>query len=142
MRQSASLSSVRPARILVAEDNEINQIVTTQVLSKVGFECDLATNGREALEALRTKTYDLILMDCQMPEMDGFEATRRFRLQELEMGQVGTKQLPIIALTANALCGDRERCIEAGMSDYLTKPIDPVKLIDLIHHYLTDAIAH
>ncbi len=142
MQRSERPRSGRPARILVAEDNEINQIVTTQVLSKVGFECDLATNGREALEALRTKTYDLILMDCQMPEMDGFEATKRFRLQELEKGQAGSKQLPIIALTANALCGDRERCIEAGMSDYLTKPIDPVKLIDLIQHYLNDAIAN
>jgi two-component system, sensor histidine kinase and response regulator len=135
----SSPASGRPARILIAEDNEINQIVTTEVLSKVGFTCDVVANGKQALEALKAKSYDLMLMDCQMPEMDGFEATKRYRSQEQETGSQGLRRLPIIALTANALSGDRERCLEAGMNDYLTKPIDPIKLIDLIHKYLDEA---
>ena len=130
-------ASPRTARILVAEDNEINQIVTTQVLSKVGFKCDLVANGKEALVALESKEYDLVLMDCQMPEMDGFEATRQYRTREVERV---TKPVPIIALTANALRGDRERCLEAGMTDYLTKPIDPIKLIDLVQQYVAEAM--
>jgi signal transduction histidine kinase len=134
-----STAAARPARILIAEDNEINQIVTTEVLSKVGFTCDVVANGKQALEALHEKSYDLILMDCQMPEMDGFEATRQYRLNEQAMGSQGRRRLPIIALTANALAGDRERCLDAGMSDYLTKPIDPVTLIDLIYKYLDEA---
>jgi signal transduction histidine kinase len=135
----ASPPAARPARILIAEDNEINQIVTTEVLSKVGFTCDVVANGKEALDALQAKSYDLILMDCQMPEMDGFEATRQYRVKEQAVGSQGTQRLPIIALTANALAGDRERCLDAGMSDYLTKPIDPIKLIDLIYKYLNEA---
>ena len=130
-------ASSRTARILVAEDNEINQIVTTQVLSKVGFTCDLVANGKEALAALQSKEYDLVLMDCQMPEMDGFEATRQYRTREVERV---AKPVPIIALTANALRGDRERCLEAGMTDYLTKPIDPIKLIDLVQQYVAEAM--
>jgi CheY-like chemotaxis protein len=133
--------SPRPARILVAEDNEINQIVTTQVLSKVGYKCDLVANGKEALQALTEKRYDLVLMDCQMPEMDGFEATRQYRTQESTRTQTGTAPVPIIALTANAMSGDRERCLEAGMTDYLTKPINPVKLIDLVQQYLDEVMA-
>ncbi len=136
------LSAVqRTARILVAEDNEINQIVTTQVLSKVGFVCDLVVNGKEALEALVSKDYDLVLMDCQMPEMDGFEATRQYRSRESEAGgpDERAKPVPIIALTANAMRGDRERCLDAGMTDYLTKPIDPIKLLDLVQQYLDEA---
>jgi signal transduction histidine kinase len=133
-------ASSRAARILVAEDNEINQIVTTQVLSKVGFTCDLVGNGKEALAALENKEYDLVLMDCQMPEMDGFEATRQYRTREATQVAERPKPVPIIALTANALRGDRERCLEAGMTDYLTKPIDPVKLIDLVQQYISEAM--
>ncbi|HJS07760.1 MAG TPA: response regulator [Pirellulales bacterium] len=132
-------STPRTARILVAEDNEINQIVTTQVLSKVGYTCDLVANGKEALEALELKDYDLVLMDCQMPELDGFEATRQYRSQEASLPYERVKPVPIIALTANAMRGDRERCLEAGMTDYLTKPIDPIKLIDLVQQYLEEA---
>jgi CheY-like chemotaxis protein len=130
----------RTARILVAEDNEINQIVTTQVLSKVGYACDLVANGKEALEALELKDYDLVLMDCQMPELDGFEATRQYRSQEAAVLHERARPVPIIALTANAMRGDRERCLEAGMTDYLTKPIDPIKLIDLVQQYLEEAM--
>jgi signal transduction histidine kinase len=135
---AAMPAATRNARILVAEDNEINQIVTTQVLSKVGYTCDLVANGKEALQALEEKSYDLVLMDCQMPELDGFEATRRYR-QRQTAGAAAPKEVPIIALTANALSGDRERCLEAGMNDYLTKPIDPIKLINLIEQYLDEA---
>jgi signal transduction histidine kinase len=130
----------RTARILVAEDNEINQIVTTQVLSKVGYNCDLVANGKEALEALELKDYDLVLMDCQMPELDGFEATRQYREQEAAALHERARPVPIIALTANAMRGDRERCLEAGMTDYLTKPIDPIRLIDLVQQYLDEAM--
>jgi signal transduction histidine kinase len=138
--QETMTSTARHARILVAEDNEINQIVTTQVLAKVGFTCDLASNGKEALAALESKEYDLVLMDCQMPEMDGFEATRQYRTREAGQLAEKPKPVPIIALTANALRGDRERCLEAGMTDYLTKPIDPIKLIDLVQQYIAEAM--
>jgi CheY-like chemotaxis protein len=125
-------------KILIAEDNDINQIVTTKVLANAGYSCDVADNGKMALDALASQEYDLVLMDCQMPEMDGFEATREFRQREATSG-VQTRPLPIIALTANAMGGDRERCLEAGMTDYLSKPIDPAKLVDLIDQYLEEA---
>jgi CheY-like chemotaxis protein len=125
-------------KILIAEDNDINQIVTTKVLANAGYSCDVADNGQKALDALASQEYDLVLMDCQMPEMDGFEATRHFRQKEAAAG-LQTCPLPIIALTANAMGGDRERCLAAGMTDYLSKPIDPVKLVDLIEQYLEEA---
>ena len=127
-------------KILIAEDNDINQIVTTKVLANAGYSCDVADNGKKALDALSSQAYDLVLMDCQMPEMDGFEATREFRQREATSGRQ-TSPLPIIALTANAMGGDRERCLEAGMTDYLSKPIDPAKLVDLIEQYLEEAKA-
>jgi two-component system sensor histidine kinase/response regulator len=130
--------AVSNRKILIAEDNDINQIVTTKVLANAGYACDVADNGKKALEALSNQAYDLVLMDCQMPEMDGFEATREFRQREATSG-LQTRPLPIIALTANAMGGDRERCLEAGMTDYLSKPIDPHRLIDLIDQYLEDA---
>jgi signal transduction histidine kinase/two-component SAPR family response regulator len=126
-------------KILIAEDNDINQVVTTKVLTTAGYDCEVAENGQKALDALAQESYDLVLMDCQMPEMDGFEATRKFRAREAAASVPG--RVPIIALTANALGGDRERCLEAGMTDYLSKPIDPLKLIDLIDHYLDEAKA-
>jgi len=132
--------SLAVRKILIAEDNDINQIVTTKVLASAGYECVVAEYGRKALEALSRATYDLVLMDCQMPEMDGFEATKQFR--ERERATTGQPQpLPIIALTANAMGGDRERCLDAGMTDDLSKPIDPLKLIDLIESYLDEAKA-
>jgi CheY-like chemotaxis protein len=103
--------------VLVAEDNRVNQIVTTRILDRLGFRADAASNGREAIEAMKRVPYDLILMDRQMPEMDGFGATRAIRARDT------ARQPRIIALTANALEGDRERCIAAGMDDYLTKPL-------------------
>lgn len=110
-------------RILVAEDNSVNQKVALQMLEKLGFKADVAANGREALAAVQKVGYTLVFMDCEMPEMDGFEAARRIRaLPTIH------RHVPIVAMTAYALQGDRERCLAAGMSDYLPKPI---RLADL-----------
>ena len=108
-------------RILLAEDEAINRIVVLHMLRQLGYEADAVNNGIEALQALERDTYDVILMDIQMPDMDGFEVTRRIRGARRE-------QPHIIALTAHALAGDRERCLAAGMNDYLSKP---VRLLDL-----------
>ncbi len=120
-------------RILLAEDNRVNQKVVVHVLRKAGLDCDVAENGVEVLEALADKAYDLILMDCQMPEMDGFQTTRHIR--EAEADREG-ERIPIVALTANAIKGDRERCLETGMDDYLTKPVRQKNLLEVITRWL------
>ncbi|RDJ93137.1 response regulator, partial [Lacticaseibacillus rhamnosus] len=107
------------ARILVAEDNRVNQIVMVRLLEKRGAQALVANNGKEALDIHTSAPVDLILMDIQMPEMDGREATRRIREQEKSTGS----HVPIMALTAHAMKGDREKCIRAGMDGYLAKPI-------------------
>jgi CheY-like chemotaxis protein len=115
-----------PLRIMMAEDNPINQRVGKLILQRAGFTIDLVSDGNEALEAHRAKPYDLILMDCQMPMMDGFEASRQIR---------SLKQQPqpvIIAVTANALVGERERCLKAGMDDYLSKPFQAEQLVAVV----------
>jgi Amt family ammonium transporter len=120
--------------LLLAEDNHVNQVVAVEILKKAGFTCDIVNNGLQAVEAVALVDYDLVLMDCQMPEMDGFEATRRIRAIEAE-GKTGRRRpgpLPIVALTANAAKGDRERCLEAGMSDHVPKPINPKLLLQKI----------
>ncbi|MEA2390532.1 MAG: hypothetical protein QOK31_641 [Solirubrobacteraceae bacterium] len=106
--------------VLLAEDNEINQLVAVRMLEKRGFRVDVAGNGREALEMCRRRRYTAIFMDCHMPELDGYEATAEIRRRE-----GGDRRVPIIALTANTMKGDREKCLEAGMDDYVGKPIDP-----------------
>jgi CheY-like chemotaxis protein len=107
-------------KVLVVEDNTTNQLVATKMLRKLGCEAQVASNGLEAVEDFGKSRYDLILMDCQMPVMDGFQATKRIR--ELEIGSLKNERTPIIALTANALLGDRETCLEVGMDDYISKP--------------------
>ncbi len=120
-KPAESVSTGAPARslrILVAEDNTVNQRLALRMLEKAGHRVDLASNGQEAVDAVDRLAYDLVLMDCLMPEMDGFVATRTIRAAE-----VGTdRHVPIVALTANAMQGDREKCFEAGMDDYLAKP--------------------
>jgi len=125
------VSDVR-LRVLVADDNMANQMVAQAILQRLGHRADVAANGREAVEVLRAAPYDLVLMDCQMPEMDGYEATRQIR--SAESGVLDTK-VPIIALTANVTGGNRERCLEAGMDDFLSKPIQPQQLAEIIQRW-------
>ncbi|HEY5087610.1 MAG TPA: response regulator [Gemmatimonadaceae bacterium] len=107
------------ARVLVAEDNPVNQRVASHMLNKLGYRCDIASNGQEAVEMLAQLPYDLVLMDCQMPEVDGYMATRSIRQSE----KSGSRHTPIIAMTANAMREDRARCLEAGMDGFIPKPI-------------------
>ncbi len=117
-----------PLRVLVAEDNVINQRLVSRLLEKRGHQVVVAANGREALEALERQSFDIVLMDLQMPELDGFEATAALRAREAGHGT----HLPVIALTAHAMKGDRERCLAAGMDGYLSKPIRPQELDELL----------
>ncbi len=114
----------RSGRVLLAEDNEINQEVASEMLISLGYTCTRVKNGREALARVRSGGVDLVLMDCQMPEMDGYAATRMIRQWEQQGRLQSAGRLPVIALTAHAMEGDRVRCLEAGMDDYLTKPLD------------------
>jgi CheY-like chemotaxis protein/HPt (histidine-containing phosphotransfer) domain-containing protein len=126
-------SAFKGTRVLVAEDNQVNARLATALLEKLGCIVDRAADGVEALEATRRAGYDLVLMDCQMPELDGFDATRRVRLREASEGR---PRMPIVAMTANAMAGDRERCIEAGMDDYLAKPVQRDDLLDMLQRHL------
>jgi CheY-like chemotaxis protein len=119
----AGVRETGPLRILVVEDNQVNQLLATVLLNKAGHRIDIAANGVEALDAVSSRPYDLILMDVQMPEMDGIEATQRIRAMA-----GAARAIPIIAMTANAMKGDRERLLAVGMNDYVSKPIDKGQL--------------
>jgi len=121
-------------RILLAEDNTTNQEVTKAMLRGLGLTLDVAFNGKEALEAWASQPYDLILMDCQMPEMDGFQTTRIIR--DREAGTEGGRHIPIVAITASVLPDERKACLESGMDDVLTKPFRRMELLDLLHRRL------
>jgi signal transduction histidine kinase/DNA-binding response OmpR family regulator len=121
---AAAPTDLLPLHVLVAEDNEVNQKVTVHLLKKLGCSADVVVNGLEALQQLRRTRYDVVLMDCQMPEMDGYEATRKIRQLERDASQACQWRAPmhVIAMTANVMQGDREKCLEAGMDDYVGKP--------------------
>jgi two-component system sensor histidine kinase/response regulator len=129
-----------PLRVLLAEDNEVNQILAQAHLEALGCEVTLASNGVEALQRWQEGHHDLVLMDCQMPELDGYQATRRLR--ELERARPGQPRTPIVALTANAMEGDRERCLAAGMDDYLSKPFTREGLGAVMERGIARARAH
>ncbi len=127
-----------PARVLLAEDNLVNQQVAKGVLGKLGCQIDLAMNGVEAVSYFEKHHYDIIFMDCQMPRMDGYEAT--IEIRRLETGVSGDRHIPIIALTANALSGDREKCLAAGMDDYVSKPFDQQRIRKTLKRWLPDSL--
>lgn len=120
IRDSSPSEARRGLRILVVDDNAINQNLAVLLVKKQGHSTVVANNGREALELVEKEVFDLVLMDVQMPEIDGVEATIRIRQKEM---QKGAARLPVIALTAHAMAGDRERCLAAGMDGYVTKPV-------------------
>jgi signal transduction histidine kinase/CHASE3 domain sensor protein/ActR/RegA family two-component response regulator len=126
----------RPWRVLVGEDNQVNQIIIAKMLERLGVRCDVAGNGKEVIEAVQMRPYDLILMDCHMPEMDGYEATSFIR----ESKSIANNRIPIIAMTANALKGDREKTLAAGMDDYLSKPLDIKKVRSVLAKWLTTGL--
>ena len=126
---------VTSLRVLVAEDNPVNQLVSRKMLEGLGVSVEVVENGLEALEAVQTSDYDLVLMDCQMPEMDGFAATKEIRTLDEPCSRI-----PIVALTANAMKGDREACLAAGMDDYLAKPFSKAELSEVLARRLADRV--
>ncbi len=131
--QSKDLVSVLSGKnlsILLVEDNRVNQMVAKTILKKLGFTVDIANNGQEAVDIVQGKKFDAILMDCHMPVMDGYEATRKIR------NELGMKTIPIIAVTANVMHGDKEKCFSAGMNDYVTKPYEKHILIEKLDQWL------
>ncbi len=137
--EAADRRAFGQARILTVEDNPINQEVVRCILDKVGCTCETVADGPKALGLVSNRPYDLILMDCQMPVMDGYETTAAIRAQEKAGALPGVvERIPIVAMTANALKGDREKCLAAGMDDYLSKPFKPEQLIECIARWLPD----
>jgi CheY-like chemotaxis protein len=116
---------------LLAEDNEVNRRIAVRILEKAGHQVEAVPNGRQAVVELVKSSYDLVLMDVQMPEMDGFEATAEIRRLESAL-----RRTPIIAMTANAMAGDRQRCLEAGMDDYISKPVQRAELLQTVQSWV------
>jgi CheY-like chemotaxis protein/HPt (histidine-containing phosphotransfer) domain-containing protein len=124
-------------RVLLVEDHPINQRVTVRMLGRLGYTADIVSNGRLAVDALQRGEYTVVLMDCQMPEMDGFAATREIRrLEQAGTIRVGARRIPIIAMTASAMAGDRDRCLASGMDDYLTKPASMEALRTVLRRWI------
>jgi CheY-like chemotaxis protein len=123
----ANIAARHPLRILLAEDNVVNQKLAMRLLQQMGYRADLASNGIEAIESVQRQTYDVVLMDVQMPEMDGLEAAK-----EITSRWSAGERPRIVAMTANAMQGDREMCLAAGMDDYLTKPIRIERLVEAL----------
>jgi len=134
IREIASIRTSRVAgakpKVLIAEDNALNRRLALRLMEKLGFQADCVNNGAEAIDAVGRGCYDVVLMDCQMPEVDGLEATRAIREEE-----GAAKRTPIIAMTANVFHGERERCLAAGMDDYLAKPVDIKVLADTLRRW-------
>lgn len=137
MSDEINYSSLGKKKILVAEDVELNQYLARHIMESWGFEVEIANNGKEALEMVRSNTYDLVLMDIQMPEMDGMEATRNIR----NLPDPLKASIPIVALTANTLKGDSDKYISVGMNDYLAKPFDEPNLFLIISKNLSETAA-
>lgn len=131
--EGAAPSYFRAHRVLLAEDNEINQELARELIRLAGCECDCVNNGQEALQAVENGGYSLVFMDCMMPDMDGYTTTRIIRSEE---NRRGVPRLPIVAMTANAMAGDREACLAAGMDDYLSKPLDPGSVVSMLRRWL------
>jgi len=129
----------RKPRVLLVEDNPVNLMVAQRLLQVLGVECDAAGNGQAALEKLDDGDYDLVLMDCQMPVLDGYAATRRWR--EIEQERNLERRLPIVAMTANAMAGDRQKCLDAGMDDYLAKPVTRAELEQCVARWKSSNLA-
>ncbi|MFT3669624.1 MAG: ATP-binding protein [Pseudoxanthomonas sp.] len=135
--EPAVVSAMRiEPRLLLVEDNPVNLLVAQKLLSALGFECETAANGDIALKRMQVEHFDLVLMDCQMPVLDGYAATRRWR--EIETQRATGGRLPIVAMTANAMAGDRQRCLDAGMDDYLAKPVSREQLEGCLNRWLPD----
>ncbi|MFC3714694.1 ATP-binding protein [Luteimonas soli] len=132
-------TTLRSARVLLVEDNPVNLMVGQRLLGVLGITCDTASNGEAALMQMTASRYDLVLMDCQMPVMDGYTATRRWR--ESEALAADGRHLPIVAMTANAMAGDRQKCLDAGMDDYLPKPVTRSELERCLHHWWNPQVA-
>ena len=118
-------------QVLVVEDMKVNQMLLTKILEKHGCKVSTAINGKEAVEAVGDHRFDIVFMDCQMPEMDGFEATKHIRQEE-----DGSAHTTIVALTADAMSGDREKCLNAGMDDYLNKPFKPEQITEMLKKWI------
>ncbi|MBF0543806.1 MAG: response regulator [Candidatus Riflebacteria bacterium] len=134
-RHTITESIKRGVKILIAEDNAVNQQVAIAILKKLGYRADAVSNGKEAIKALENIPYDIVFMDCQMPEMDGFEATLFIRAKD---SKVINQHVPVIAMTANAMKGDKEKCLEAGMDDYLSKPVRPNEISSILEKWLAN----
>ena len=131
MSLSAFRADPDAALVLVVEDSPVNRLVAVHMLERCGFRAHVVNDGREALQALSTQRYDAVLMDCQMPDIDGYEATRELRRRESD-----GRRTPVIAMTAHAMTGDRERCVEAGMDDFIAKPVRSQTLDEVLHRWI------